>query len=1250
MRKSYLLFILAMVMGLGLQAQELRGSQADAVIPGAEHIWLKSYNQLPAYVRFDAQHTIPRNQFDGFVKEMMTWDRSTDGWTYMRQERDQLGHQHERFQQTYKGLPVEGSMVIIHSKANQVYAMNGDFYKLNDVPTTAQLSEEEALQQALIHIGANAYKWQIPQEEDRLQDIMAGNAAFAGPYTYFPLGELVIVAKDGEFRGGQFRLAWKFDIYAHAPHGRTHTYVDAINGEILWDHNRIHTVDVQGTAVTRYSGTRAITMDSTGAMSFRLRSNNRGNGVYTWDMNEGMTTGNAVDFVDTDKLWNPTANLDDAAGDAHWGAEKTYDYFYTKFGRNSIDDNGFRLNSYVHYGQNFANAFWTTGNNSGMYYGDGNNRPFTALDIAGHEITHGLTSFTANLIYQNESGALNESFSDVFGKAIENWARPNDFDWRLGVDLGFVIRNMANPFQEGDPRNYLGTNWYSGSDDNGGVHTNSGVQNYWYYLMVEGGSGTNDFGDAYTVNGQGFDTASAVAFRNLTVYLTPSSQYEDARFYAIQSAVDLYGPCSRTHINVANAWYAVGVGPAFSLIPVSDFGASTTATCSQPYEIRFFDNTVSAATYKWDFGDGNSSTLANPIHNYANPGMYNVKLAVTGVCGGADSVTKNNYITVVPAPAAPTVSNDNIMCGEQPLLVANGSNDIFWYDNAGVLVATGDSFYAPVPSANITYFAVNGIVPPSTFGGPANNNFGTGGIFANDDWALIFDVHQNSILESVKVYADGSGLRTIEYRDQNGNVLDSKTVDIPDGQSRVNLGFNLVQGTNYELGISGDVELYRNNANASYPYAIGNFASITGNNAPNATGYYYFFYDWEIKEGEGCISAQVPAQISVSPLPLPNAQDITRCGPGAVTFVNSDPNFTYNWYDGGGSYISSGRIFTTPSLSTTTTYFVEREVPTSIQYVGPTDPNFVGSGGYHNSAFVARLLFTVYKDVRLNSVFVDASSAGDRDIILEDGNGNPIQTLTINIPAGQNRIDLNLTLSPGDYRIGGSAMDLFRNDAGAQYPYEIANLVSITGSNANTANDFYYYLYDWEVQEVPCVSGQTTVQAIIDPGTGPTANFSFTRNLSTFNFQDASTNATSWSWDFGDGNTDSNQNPQHTYTASGSYTVTLTVSNGSCEETSIQTVDVTHVTAIDELLAPGSLKLYPNPGQGQFTIEAEAHTAQPMQLTVYNTLGQQLVSKAFARTTYFKEEVDLQEVPNGTYLIRLQVGGEVVMKKYLLTQ
>ena len=322
----------------------------------------------------------------------------------------------------------------------------------------------------------------------------------------------------------------------------------------------LHDANAAGSAVTGYSGTQTITTDSYNS-SYRLREIGRGNGIQTFNLNKGTNYNTATDFTDADNNWNNVnANKDQYATDAHWGAEKTYDYYKVKYNRNSIDNAGFAIKSYVHYSTNYFNAFW---DGSRMTYGDGDasdgNKPLTALDVCGHEITHGLTSFTSNLTYSGESGAMNEGFSDIFGTAIEFYARPSNADWLIGKDF-YTIRSMSNPNAYSQPDTYQGTYWYTGSGDNGGVHTNSGVLNYWFYLLSVGGSGTNDKGTAFNVTGIGIDKAAAIAFRLNTVYLVSTSKYADARTKAITAAQDLYGATSAEATQTANAWTAVGVG------------------------------------------------------------------------------------------------------------------------------------------------------------------------------------------------------------------------------------------------------------------------------------------------------------------------------------------------------------------------------------------------------------------------------------------------------------------------------------------------------------------------------------------------------------------------------------------------------------------------------------------------------------------------------------------------------------------
>ncbi|NML71233.1 T9SS type A sorting domain-containing protein [Chryseobacterium sp. RP-3-3] len=491
-------------------------------------------------------------------------------------EKDALGFETHRFQQTINNIPVEYGMMAVQTKGGKVVGETGKW--ILKTPASAEkkpaISESIALQSALSFVGADSYKWQNKEEEEFLKNESKNpNATFA------PKGELVYYSDPSDEKLTDLKLAYKFDIYAEKPLSRQYVFVDAKNGAVLGTDALIHETNAPGTATTAYSGNRSIVADSYNG-SYRLRETGRNTGtaVETYNLKKGTNYSRAVDFTDTDNNWNNVnTSKDQYATDAHWGAEMTLDYLYTKFGRKSIDNNNFAIKSYVHYSTNYFNAFW---DGSRMTYGDGSstngNKPLTALDVCGHEITHGMTSKTANLAYQRESGALNEGFSDIFGNSIELWARPTQASWKLGEDFSYVIRDMANPNAYSQPDTYKGTYWKDATttgcavpgqttNDYCGVHTNSGVLNFWYYLLVTGGSGTNDNGFAYNVTGIGLDKAAAIAYRTLTTYLTSSSTYANARTSSLQAAADLYGAGGVEVTQVTNAWNAVGVGGGTSV-------------------------------------------------------------------------------------------------------------------------------------------------------------------------------------------------------------------------------------------------------------------------------------------------------------------------------------------------------------------------------------------------------------------------------------------------------------------------------------------------------------------------------------------------------------------------------------------------------------------------------------------------------------------------------------------------------------
>jgi gliding motility-associated-like protein len=557
---------------------------------------------------------------------------------------DLLGETHIRYIHTLNGHKIIGSDVVCHFKNDILQSLNGRLRVPLSSPSIL-IEKSTALQAAKQVSGASSFKWEFPSEENMLKIWKEDSTA-----TYYPKGALVYVPKNLDFNN-EMALCYQFEINSEEPLMRKNIFINAETGSVWADEDLLHIVDVKGSANTKYRGVKPITTDSTAPGNYRLRETGRGGGIETYDMNKGTNYSLAVDFTDTDNYWNNyNANFDEIGGDAHFGAEKTYDYFKQNFNRNSFDGNGAKIRGYVHYRSNYVNAFW---NGSVMTYGDGNGTsytPLTSIDICGHEIAHAVTSNSAGLIYRNESGALNESFSDIFGNAIEYFADSTIFSWRMGEDImasANGLRNMANPKTHRDPGTYKGQYWYGGTRDNGGVHTNSGVQNFWFYLLTTGATGKNDNGDTYTVDSLGIKKAEQIAYRNLTVYLTSSSDYAEARYYAIQSATDLYGDCSFEVQTTTNAWYAVGVGDEYdSSAVIAQFEADTTY-CDATETVQFLNKSSNAKAYMWDFGDGDTSSKANPDHIYPAQGDYTVSLiAESCFNSNFDTISKKDYISI----------------------------------------------------------------------------------------------------------------------------------------------------------------------------------------------------------------------------------------------------------------------------------------------------------------------------------------------------------------------------------------------------------------------------------------------------------------------------------------------------------------------------------------------------------------------------------------------------------------------------
>ena len=468
-----------------------------------------------------------------------------------RAETDVLGNVNYRYFQTYMNIPVENAMYIVQTKAGKMIGASGEIVTAFDAQmsfrSNAKISAKNAVDISLQFVHAQSYMWQDTRAEEILKEQMKDKSA-----TYFPTAKLVWYNNDENIDPAKLVLAYKVDIYATEPVSRAYYFVDAQSGKILGQKEILHTVDAVGTANTLYSGTQTIHSDNFNG-SYRLRDYSRGNGVttYDWSNNKSDITSPSANFN--------LSGLPRNGLDAHWGVEMTYDYYKVNFNRNSLDNNGILLNSYVNRGGFLYNdnASWD-GNN--MNYGkrSGTTNGVTGIDVTGHELTHGFTQYTSNLNYSGESGGMNESMSDIMGKSVQFWAKPTDKNWVLSNDMNWAIRDMSNPNAFKQPDCYNGLYWKAGAD----VHILSGVGNFMFYLLVDGGAGTNDIGNAYTVQGLGLAKADQILYRTNTTYLVPNSNYADWRTASINAATDLYGAGSNEVTQVKNAWYAVGIGTA----------------------------------------------------------------------------------------------------------------------------------------------------------------------------------------------------------------------------------------------------------------------------------------------------------------------------------------------------------------------------------------------------------------------------------------------------------------------------------------------------------------------------------------------------------------------------------------------------------------------------------------------------------------------------------------------------------------
>ena len=532
-----------------LHAQESTSAQRAATHQKASFIKVDVPTQSPAAFFQDHHDSFGLSKDDMMIKQKSIKGKS--------------GIKHTKYQQEYKGLKVVGAQYILHSKDGLVEKANG-YLAPNihlDVNPEFDLNKlKEIVSDFVINV--------IIGNENLLPDIEVSVHETS----------LCIIDKAFPNFSGDYKLAYQTFAQANTSYPvHEKIYIDANTGEIISNFTEVCDHGVPAKASTRYYGLQDIVTDSVAPNSYVLRDSSRR--VFTL---QGPDSDSSLDlkypdFYDDDNYWNNNnSNFNEVAGDAHYCTSSFYDFMNDEFGWKGIDNEGGDLITVVHASRRFyTNAYW---NGSRVFVGNGDcddYGPLTVLDVVGHEFTHGVIDHSCDLVYQDESGALNESIADILGKSLEYKYDQENFNWLIGdkfrveQDGEKSFRNMKDPNEENDPKFYNGDHWQFGSSDRGGVHSNSGVLNYWFYMLVEGDEGINEVGYEYKVEAIGIDDAIQIVYGCMTGYFVENTNYVNAMLLSLEQTEDMYGLNSQQYKSVKEAWMAVGLYPGINDIDLS---------------------------------------------------------------------------------------------------------------------------------------------------------------------------------------------------------------------------------------------------------------------------------------------------------------------------------------------------------------------------------------------------------------------------------------------------------------------------------------------------------------------------------------------------------------------------------------------------------------------------------------------------------------------------------------------------------
>ncbi|WP_069471080.1 M4 family metallopeptidase [Candidatus Marithrix sp. Canyon 246] len=448
-------------------------------------------------------------------------ENPSKNFTMIKSTKDELtGGSRLRFEQSYQGLAIWPSEIGIHLNNNgNVTLMNGSYLNQQRRPfnvkpvVTADMAQEKAL-------NGKPSNTKVSKKP-----------------------ELIIYLPDND---SSARLAWRLELEVSLDQ-KLMIIIDAFNADILTEFNQIHNAAITGSGVDLLGQTRPLNlfeengqylMVNTSKPMYDAATKKGVILVYDWMNNPDSEPFNAPLIRSN----NPNIGFLPDAVSAAYNLSNTYDYYLERHQRNSLDGKAGDMVAIVRVGRNFKNAFW---NGKAMFFGDG--QPFAAsLDVVAHELTHGVIQHTANLVYQNQSGALHEAFADIFGEMVEARQNSGKNDWLLGTQVGEIIRSMSRPEDHSQPSHMNNYQYLPNTEDgdNGGVHINNGIINHAYYLFAQS---------------IGIKDAEKIFYRALTNHLLKNSQFVDARLAVLNSAKKLFGENSTQVQKAAEAFDKVGI-------------------------------------------------------------------------------------------------------------------------------------------------------------------------------------------------------------------------------------------------------------------------------------------------------------------------------------------------------------------------------------------------------------------------------------------------------------------------------------------------------------------------------------------------------------------------------------------------------------------------------------------------------------------------------------------------------------------